>query len=167
MPDGKCLTRSKCRPWTSPCGCPTPIPPSVMIVTGTYDSYEIKHPPLEPLVWTTQPENLTNKMSMPGCLPPRSPKPTLMPGLNRTGRKCESSRRTPTWIKPNNNLTKRNKMGIDPRTLLPGVEVGEAVWSPDQSAYLVQCRMAGTVKKWNLAVRNDNAANRYVFDGGL
>ena len=25
----------------------------------------------------------------------------------------------------------------------------------------------GTTKKWNLSVRNDNPANRYVVDGGL
>ena len=58
------------------------------------------------------------------------------------------------------------KAGMDPRNAIPTVEVGEAVWSKEESAYFVKCRMGG-VKKFNLAVRNDNAGNRYVFDGGL
>jgi hypothetical protein len=58
------------------------------------------------------------------------------------------------------------KAGLDPASALPAVEVGEAVWSPAESAWFVKCRMTG-VKKWNLAVRNDNSANRYLFDGGL
>jgi hypothetical protein len=58
------------------------------------------------------------------------------------------------------------KLGMDARTMIPAVDVGEAVWSPAESAWFVKCRMTG-VKKWNLAVRNDNGANRYMFDGGL
>ncbi|MFA5554794.1 MAG: hypothetical protein WCZ89_02730 [Phycisphaerae bacterium] len=45
--------------------------------------------------------------------------------------------------------------------------IAEAFWSEEYSAYFVRCRMDGPVKKWNLAIRNDNAANRYMFDGGI
>jgi hypothetical protein len=58
------------------------------------------------------------------------------------------------------------KAGIDTRNLLPVIEVGEASWSAEQSAYLVKCKMSAT-KKWNLAMRNDNPAHRWQQDGGL
>ncbi|MBA7646192.1 hypothetical protein ES703_53954 [subsurface metagenome] len=44
---------------------------------------------------------------------------------------------------------------------------GEASWSAEKSAYFVKCRIKGKVKKWNLAIRNDNPAKRYMFDGGI
>jgi hypothetical protein len=50
----------------------------------------------------------------------------------------------------------------------PSFEITEeALWSAEHSAYYVKCRIEGLVKKWNLAIRNDNSANRYVFDGGI
>jgi hypothetical protein len=58
-----------------------------------------------------------------------------------------------------------NRAGIDPRSLMPVIEVGEASWSADQSAFLVKCRISET-KKWNLALRNDNPAGRWQVDGG-
>jgi hypothetical protein len=58
------------------------------------------------------------------------------------------------------------KAGIDVRNLLPVIEVGEASWSAEQSAYLVKCKMSNT-KKWNLAMRNDNPAHRWQEDGGI
>jgi hypothetical protein len=58
------------------------------------------------------------------------------------------------------------KAGIEVRNLLPVIEVGEATWSAEQSAYLVKCKMSNT-KKWNLAMRNDNPAHRWQEDGGI
>ncbi len=46
-------------------------------------------------------------------------------------------------------------------------EVGEAFWSAEHSAWFVKCRYVPPVKKWNLAIRNDNPTHRYLFDGGL
>ncbi len=137
------------------------------VVTGTYDSYEIKHPPLEPLVWTTQPENLTNNDVYARMSPADVAKAYFDAWSKSDWTEMRKFAPDSDVDKAKQQFDEAQQNGIDPRTLLPGVEVGEAVWSPDQSAYLVQCRMAGTVKKWNLAVRNDNAANRYVFDGGL
>lgn len=51
-------------------------------------------------------------------------------------------------------------------TPLPEFEVGEAVWSAEQSAYFVQCQMKWT-KKFRLAIRNDNPARHWVVDGGI
>ncbi|MGA2679916.1 MAG: hypothetical protein ABSF37_11550 [Sedimentisphaerales bacterium] len=58
------------------------------------------------------------------------------------------------------------KHGMDIKEQIPTVEVGEAFWSAEQSAYFVKCHISG-VKKFNLAVRNDNPAKRWVVDGGL
>jgi hypothetical protein len=58
------------------------------------------------------------------------------------------------------------KRASDPRNLTPAVEVGEAFWSQEHSAWFVKCRVS-QLKKWNLAVRNDNAANRFLWDGGI
>jgi hypothetical protein len=47
---------------------------------------------------------------------------------------------------------------------------GESFWSEDHSAYFVKCRQyaeGGLTKKHNLAIRNDNPAQRYVVDGGI
>jgi hypothetical protein len=58
------------------------------------------------------------------------------------------------------------KFGMDVQKKIPIVEVGESSWSAEQSAYFVKCRES-SVKKFNLAVRNDNPAKRWVVDGGL
>jgi len=58
------------------------------------------------------------------------------------------------------------KAGVDVHKQMPLVEVGEATWSPEQSAWFVKCRMSQT-KKWNLAVRKDNPAGRWQVDGGI
>ena len=58
------------------------------------------------------------------------------------------------------------KLGMDVQKLMPVVEVGEATWSAEQSAWFVKCSMSQT-KKWNLAVRKDNPAGRWQIDGGI
>ena len=51
-------------------------------------------------------------------------------------------------------------------TPLPEFEVGEAVWSAEQSSYFVQCQMKWT-KKFRMAIRNDNPARHWLVDGGI
>jgi hypothetical protein len=63
-------------------------------------------------------------------------------------------------------LEAAGKRGIDLRQF-PVVEVGEAFWSAEHSAWFVKCRYVPQTKKWNLAIRNDNPTHRYLFDGGL
>jgi outer membrane lipoprotein-sorting protein len=58
------------------------------------------------------------------------------------------------------------KQGLDMHKLMPVFEVGEAIWSPEQSAWFVKCHAFQT-KKRNLAVRKDNPAGRWQVDGGL
>jgi hypothetical protein len=63
-------------------------------------------------------------------------------------------------------MEEAEKAGMDVHKLMPVVEVGQATWSPEQSAWFVKCRMSQT-KKWNLAVRKDNPAGRWQVDGGI
>lgn len=56
--------------------------------------------------------------------------------------------------------------GMDARQGMPIFESGEAFYSAKDSAWFVKCRVV-QVKKWNLAVRNDNAAHRWQVDGGI
>jgi hypothetical protein len=58
------------------------------------------------------------------------------------------------------------KRGMDVSKIMPVMEATEAVWSAEQSAYFVKCRMSA-VKKHNLALRKDNAAGRWQVDGGI
>ncbi len=64
-------------------------------------------------------------------------------------------------------IEEATKRGIDVQEQLPTIEAGQAFWSEEHSAYFVKCRQSSQVKKWNLAIRNDNPANRYMFDGGI
>jgi hypothetical protein len=64
------------------------------------------------------------------------------------------------------HIEEATKHGVDARNVMPLVEVGEAVWSAEHSAYLVTCQLSAT-KKWNLALRKDNPAKRWQQDGGL
>jgi len=58
------------------------------------------------------------------------------------------------------------KQGMDIRKMMPVFEVGEAVWSPEQSAWFVKCTVIQT-KKWNMAIRKDNPVHRWQVDGGI
>ena len=58
------------------------------------------------------------------------------------------------------------KAGLDPLKAMPVIQVGEAVWSAKESAWFVKCQ-ALQIKRWNLALRNDNPAGRWQVDGGL
>jgi outer membrane lipoprotein-sorting protein len=61
------------------------------------------------------------------------------------------------------------KYGIkteDLQKMMPKVEVVKGSWSQDKSVYIVTCRES-RIKKFNLAIRNDNPAKRWVVDGGL
>jgi hypothetical protein len=63
-------------------------------------------------------------------------------------------------------IEEATKHGIDVQKQLPAVEVGESFWSEEHSSYFVRCRES-RIKKFNVAVRNDNPAKRWVVDGGF
>lgn len=55
---------------------------------------------------------------------------------------------------------------IDIQKNLPTIEILETFWSAEHSSYFVTYREF-RVKKYNLAIRKDNSAKRFVVDGGL
>jgi hypothetical protein len=58
------------------------------------------------------------------------------------------------------------KYDIDVQKQLPTVQVETSFWSAEHSSYFVTYRES-RVKKFNLAIRKDNRANRFVVDGGI
>lgn len=58
------------------------------------------------------------------------------------------------------------RLGFDVKANLPEIEIQESYWSEGYSAYVVVFKEFNK-KKFNLAIRKDNAANRFVVDGGL
>jgi hypothetical protein len=63
-------------------------------------------------------------------------------------------------------VVEQQKRGLDVHSIFPKVEVGDAFWSPEQSAWFVKCRAYQT-KKWNIALRKDNPVSRWQVDGGI
>ena len=58
------------------------------------------------------------------------------------------------------------KYKMDIRSNLPTVDIEKSFWSAEHSSYFVTFREF-RVKKFNLAIRKDNAAKRFIVDGGL
>ena len=65
-----------------------------------------------------------------------------------------------------NQCEEAAKYNIDIQKNLPTIEIEKTFWSAEHSSYFVTYREF-RVKKFNLAIRKDNPANRFVVDGGL
>ncbi len=133
------------------------------VVTGMYDS---KLRLQQDLKWTGEPEILTNNDAYVRL----SPKEAVQAYFDAQSkldwvemRKFASEFDVEETKK---QVEMAEKAGVDVHKQIPLVEVGEATWSPEQSAWFVKCRMS-QVKKWNLAVRKDNPAGRLQVDGGI
>jgi ketosteroid isomerase-like protein len=133
------------------------------VMNGLYDS---KRQPMQKLDWTQEPEVLA-KDDVYAQMSPAAVVKAYFDACSK-GDWAALRKLTPESdvAQTKQEFAAAEKQGMDPHTIMPAMEVGEAVWSPEESAFFVKCRMVG-VKKWNLAVRNDNPANRYLFDGGL
>jgi len=133
------------------------------VITGEYDS---KLQLTEEIKWSNEPEVLANN----GVYAQMSPQDVVKAFYAALSRQDfdEMGKFVPdSYIKEMKYEFKVAAMfGIDAKKQLPTVEVGEVFWSAEQSAYFVKCRES-RVKKWNLAVRNDNPAKRWVVDGGI
>lgn len=133
------------------------------VVNGLYDT---KLQPMEKLDWTTEPEALAGDDAFAGMSPAQVAR-AYFDAMTKSDWVAMRKLAPESDVEQTKQqYAEAKKAGLDPASALPAVEVGEAVWSPAESAWFVKCRMTG-VKKWNLAVRNDNSANRYLFDGGL
>ncbi|HXR04582.1 MAG TPA: anti-sigma factor [Verrucomicrobiae bacterium] len=133
------------------------------VVTGLYDS---KLKLEQDFKWSTEPEVLTNNDAY-ARLTPTEAAQAYFDAQSKLDwvemRKFTSETDVETTKK---EIAMAEKAGMDVHKIMPTVEVGEATWSPEQSAWFVKCRMSQT-KKWNLALRKDNAAGRWQVDGGI
>jgi hypothetical protein len=131
-----------------------------------YGLYDTKLQPMEKLEWNNGPEMLA-KDDAYGRMSPAEVARAYFDSMTKADWEAMGKVAPASDVEQTKQqYAEMKKAGMDPRDAIPTVEVGKAVWSKEESAYFVKCRMAG-VKKFNLAVRNDNAGNRYMFDGGL
>ena len=133
------------------------------VVMAIYDS---KLRLEQDLKWTAEPEVLTNNDAYARL----SPKEAVQAYFDAQSKLDWGEMRKFTSESDVEETKKQvelaEKTGRDAHKLMPVVEVGEATWSPEHSAWFVKCRMSQT-KKWQLAVRNDNPAGRWQEDGGI
>ncbi|MGA2323180.1 MAG: zf-HC2 domain-containing protein [Sedimentisphaerales bacterium] len=133
------------------------------VITGEYDS---KLQLTEEIKWSNEPEVLADNDTYAEMSPQEVLKKyygaVSILDFNEMGKFVPDS-----YVKKfKSECEMAAKFGMDVQKQLPIVEVGESSWSAEQSAYFVKCRES-SVKKFNLAVRNDNSAKRWVVDGGF
>jgi hypothetical protein len=133
------------------------------VVMGIYDS---KLQLQQDYKWTEEPEVLTNNDAYARL----SPKEAVQAYFDAQSKMDWTEMRKFTSESDVEDTKKQmamaEKAGMDVHKVMPVVEVGEATWSPEQSAWFVKCRASQT-KKWNMAIRKDNPAGRWQVDGGL
>ena len=133
------------------------------VITGWFDS---KMQLQEDAKWSNEPEVLVNN-DIYAKMSPQEVVKAFYAALSRQDFD-EMGKFVPgSYIKETKHeFSVAATFGIDAKKQLPTVETGEAFWSAEQSAYFVKCRES-RIKKFNLAVRNDNPAKRWVVDGGF
>jgi len=133
------------------------------VIMGVYDS---KLRLQQDLKWSAEPEVLTNN-DVYARLTPKEAVQAYFDAQSKFNwfemRKFTSESDVEETKK---QVEMAEKQGMDVHKLTPVFEVGEATWSPEQSAWFVKCH-AVQVKKWNIAVRKDNPAGRWQVDGGI
>jgi outer membrane lipoprotein-sorting protein len=133
------------------------------VITGVYDDQLRLQ---QELKWVTPPEILTNNDTYARLSPAEAVKAY---GDAQSRLDWDEMRKftTESDVKDTENQVEMmKKAGLDPLKAMPVIQVGEAVWSAKESAWFVKCQ-ALQIKRWNLALRNDNPAGRWQVDGGL
>jgi outer membrane lipoprotein-sorting protein len=133
------------------------------VIMGVYDSKLRLQQNIE---WPTEPEILTNNDAYARL----SPKEAVQAYFDAQSKLDWVEMRKFTSESDVEDTKKQiamaEKAGMDVHKIMPVFEVGEATWSPEQSAWFVKCRTF-QVKKWNMAIRKDNPAGRWQVDGGI
>jgi len=133
------------------------------VITGMYDS---KLQLAEEVNWSNEPEVLTDNDTYAKMSPEDVARAYFEAFLRLDWN--EMRKFAPdSYVGPIKGEFEMAAKHVDVQKQLPTVEVGEAFWSAEHSAYFVKCRQLGRVKEWNLALRNDNPAKRWVVDGGF
>jgi hypothetical protein len=132
------------------------------VVMGVYDS---KLRLQQDLKWTAEPEVLTNNDAYARLSPAEAAKAYFAAQSKLDWVEMRKFASEFDVEETKKQVEMAEKQGMDVHKQMPVVEVGEATWSPEQSAWIVKCHMSGT-KKHNLALRKDNPAGRWQVDGG-
>jgi outer membrane lipoprotein-sorting protein len=133
------------------------------VVTGIYDS---KLRLLQDIKWSTEPEVLTNNDAYAGLSPKEAAQAYFDAQSKLDWVEMRKFTSESDVEETKGEVAMAEKQGIDVHKHVPVVEVVEATWSAEQSAWFVKYRMLWT-KQWNLAIRKDNPAGRWQVDGGL
>jgi hypothetical protein len=133
------------------------------VITGIFDS---KLNEEESLKWSAAPAALKTSDPYATMKPAELVKASFAAFMKFDWAELEKSVPIEYIEKTKKEFADAEKQGINPRNFLPVLEVGEATWSAEHSAYFVKCKMTN-VKKWNLAIRKDNPAGRWQVDGGI
>lgn len=133
------------------------------VLMGTYDD---QFQPQEDLKWSSPPEILTNN----DVYAKLSPSQAVQAYFDAQAKFdwVEMRKFTSEYdvTQTSNQVEQAKSLGVDPAKMMPTFTVGDAVWSANDSSWFVKCQ-ATQIKKWNLALRKDNAAKRWQVDGGI
>jgi hypothetical protein len=134
------------------------------VILGFYDS---KLRPHEELKWPVPPEVLPDNGAYASLSPTDVAKAYLAAMSSADWAEMRKFAPESDVESTKRQFAEAEKHGLDARQSIPVADAGEAVWSAEQSAWFVKCHVPSHVKKWNLALRNDNVAKRFLWDGGL
>lgn len=133
------------------------------VITGWYDN---KMQIQEEVKWANGPEILEDNDTYAKMSPDEVVKAYYDAFLDLDWDEMRKFMPGPDIDKLEHACQEATKYNVDIRRNLPTVEVMKTFWSPERSSYFVTYREF-RVKKFNLAIRKDNPANRFVVDGGL
>jgi hypothetical protein len=133
------------------------------VLTGLYDAQRKLQ---QELNWSTDPETLTNN-DVYARLSAKEAVQAYFDAQAKLDWTEMAKFTTPEDVaQTKQQAADAEKAGLDPLKDMPTMVAEEATWVPEQSAWFVKCRFVG-MKKWYLALRNDNAAHRWQVDGGF
>ncbi|MBU1259660.1 MAG: hypothetical protein KKE31_02370 [Planctomycetes bacterium] len=133
------------------------------VITGMYDS---KLQLAEEVTWSNEPEVLADNNTY-AKMSPEEVARAYFEAFSKLDWSEMRKFAPDSYVGPIKGEFEMAAKHVDVQKQLPTMEVGKAFWSEEHSAYFVKCRQLSRVKEWNLAVRNDNSANRWIVDGGF
>ena len=129
------------------------------VITGTYDS---KLQLQEDFNWTNQPPALADADADAKLPPAAIVKAYFQAMANSDWTELAKFTTESDAANTKRQVEEAKKLGVP----LPEFEVGEEFWSADHSSLFVKCHMKG-IKKFRMAIRNDNPAKHWIVDGGI
>jgi hypothetical protein len=139
------------------------------VVTGVFDSHGKLQ---EEVKWTNEPASLAGDDPDARLTPAGVVKAYFQASVNSDWAELRKLTSESDVEETKAQVEEAKKSGLDLASVMPVADAGDAVWSAEQSAWLVKCHQnppanQRPVKKHNLALRKDNPAGRWQVDGGI